>query len=291
MSLYISNRQLNRSAPTGHPYVPVLLERPETVLKHRIYPSDFELSSLMLDAYELTNTENAELYYPILPSPCPSLIFKFNHAMACGVLCGMTTTLKKLQLPPKFTVFCLRFRPGVLKLLSGETAKNLTDCSMPLETYLPHTGVLLNQIRTGESFHERNIRIHQYLRSRVDAAACVPIPLLRRSIEKIHASQGNVRIADLALEAGCSERYLGRIFHEHVGCSPKLYCEITRMQFSLNDILITRPKSLIRTAVSYGYFDQPHMNRSYQKLLGRTASDMRFFDDSACNVSSISVIL
>lgn len=290
MSLYISNRQLNRAAPTGHPYVPVLLERPETALQHRIYPADFELSPLLLDAYELTNTDNTDLYYPILPSTCPILILKFNRSMICSALCGVTTSLKKLHIPPKFTVFCLRFRPGVLKFLTGESAKNLTDSSVPMETYFPHTSLLLNQIRSGESFHERNIRIHQYLRSRLDLSACTP-PQLLGSVEKIHASQGNIRITDLAAEAGCSERYLGRIFQEHIGCSPKLYCEITRMQFSLNDILVTRPKSLIRTAVSYGYFDQPHMNRSYQKLLGRTASDMRFFDDSACSVSSISVIL
>ena len=64
-----------------------------------------------------------------------------------------------------------------------------------------------------------------------------------------------------------------------------------QLQFSLQEILAARPKSLAKTAISYGYFDQPHMNRAYQKFLGRTASDMRFFDDVSCSVSSISVIL
>lgn len=107
----------------------------------------------------------------------------------------------------------------------------------------------------------------------------------------IHQKRGIVRVSEIASAVGCSDRYLSRVFQVRVGVSPKLYCEIIQMQFSLQEILTTRPKSLAKTAITYGYFDQPHMNRAYQKFLGRTASDMRFFDDVSCSINSISVIL
>ena len=33
------------------------------------------------------------------------------------------------------------------------------------------------------------------------------------------------------------------------------------------------------------------MNRVYQKFLGRTASDMLFFNDTSCSINNISVII
>ena len=44
------------------------------------------------------------------------------------------------------------------------------------------------------------------------------------------------------------------------------------------EYLTYRTVSLMaQVAVRYGYFDQPHMNRIYHKLLGRTASEMRLY--------------
>lgn len=291
MSLYISNRQRHNSANLNPTYVPLLLERPETALQHRIYPVDYELSHLLVDAYEVTNNGPTDLYYPVLPNPCVCLYFKFNRSLAYSTLCGATTSLGKIHIPPKFTMFCVRFRPGVSDFFTSSPSKDLTNATFPIETFFPYTSKLVSDIQHGESFHERNLRIRQYLKTYTASTQYEPHSLLSQCLDMIHERRGIIRVSEIASAVGCSDRYLSRVFQVRVGVSPKLYCEIIQMQFSLQEILTTRPKSLAKTAISYGYFDQPHMNRAYQKFLGRTASDMRFFDDVSCSINSISVIL
>lgn len=291
MSLYISNRQRNNNANLNPTYVPLLLERPETELQHRIYPVEYELSHLLIDAYEVTNNSQTDLYYPILPSPCVCMYFKFNRSSASSTICGATTSLGKIHIPPKFTAFCVRFRPGITDFITSSPSKDLTNSTFLLESFFPYSSRLISDIQHGESFHERNLRFRQYLKTYTAALQYEPNALLNQCLDMIHKHRGIIRVSELAAAVGCSDRYLSRIFQLKVGISPKLYCEIIQMQFSLQEILTTRPKSLAKTAVSFGYFDQPHMNRAYQKFLGRTASDMRFFDDVSCSINSISVIL
>ena len=95
----------------------------------------------------------------------------------------------------------------------------------------------------------------------------------------------------MAQAAGCSERYLNRIFQERVGVSTKLFCELTQLQFSLHTIVTTKPKSLLSTAIACGYFDQTHMNRSYRKFLDCTASDIRYWDGGSVNLRRVDSIL
>ncbi len=291
MSLYISNRQRHNS-PSFYPtYVPLLLEQADTALQHRIYPIDYELSHLLIDAYEITNQGTTDLFYPILPTPCVCLYFKFSRSFASSTLCGATTSLGKLHIPPKFTVFCVRFHPGITDFFTTSPSKDLTNSTFPIETFFPYSSKLISDIQHGESFHERNLRIRQYLKTYTAALQYEPHLLLRQCVETIHRHRGVIRVSEIASAAGCSDRYLSRVFQVRVGISPKLYCEMIQLQCSLQEILTVRPKSLAKTAITYGYFDQPHMNRAYQKFLGRTASDMRFFDDVSCSINSISVIL
>ena len=291
MSLYISNRQKITGVRLNQTYVPLLLEQPETALQHRIYPVEYELSHLLIDAYEVTNNGTTDLYYPILPSPFVCMYFKFNRSLAYSTLCGATTSLGKLHIPPKFTVFCVRFRPGTTDFFTSAPSRDLTNTTFTLDSFFPYSSRLVSDIQHGESFHERNLRFRQYLKTYTAALQYRPQTLLHQCLDMIHKHRGIIRVSEIASTAGCSDRYLSRVFQMRVGISPKLYCEIIQMQFSLQEILTTRPKSLAKTAISYGYFDQPHMNRAYQKFLGRTASDMRFFDDVSCSINSISVIL
>jgi transcriptional regulator GlxA family with amidase domain len=166
----------------------------------------------------------------------------------------------------------------------------LTDRAAPLMRYLHGTGQLLTCLRRSESFHERCVLITRMLSAR-EAGQYRPMALLRRCIDLIHDSRGLARVSELASTVGCSDRYLNRVFQERVGISPKLYSEMIKLQFSLYSILTTRPKSLLDTAVNYGYFDQTHMNRSYRKFLDCTASDIRYADSRTISADDIPAAL
>ena len=278
MSLYISSRPAGRGrfSPPPPVRVPVLLRFQDIAMQHRIYPAEFDLSHLMIDSYEITNN-GKDLDYPIVPGNCYSMYFKFNRTLVSAGISGITTSMRKLRLPPGTTLFGVRFKPGTMTWFTDDPAQKMLDRLISMENVLPHSSELMQMIRESESFHERNLFIHQYLKKYIPAAYAHPPQRLKESLDAVDKQKGMCRVSELADFSGCSERYLGNLFQKYVGCSPKLYCEIMQMQYSLDDILQNQPKSLAQVAVAYGYFDQPHMNRVYHKLLGRTASDMRFF--------------
>jgi AraC-like DNA-binding protein len=288
MSLYISDRQINHDSQGEQSYVPILLESLEVRLKHRIFPPYYEFSKILLDSYEIHNRDGNELIYPIMPTGCVSLAFILGSLSYANIL-GAATAIRDLRVPPQTIAFCIRLHPGSFGCFSRVPASELTNQVIPLENHVHHTADLINDLRHGESFHERNVLFQRFLVS-IRAENFKPMDIVRKCIELIHANQGMIKILQLALTLGCSERYLNRVFQARVGVSPKQYCELTQLQCSLKEIITTKPKSLLNIAISYGYFDQTHMNRSYRKFLDCTASDMRYLGRKDLSLSEISTL-
>ncbi len=285
MSLYISRKQLDRDS-VERPPVPLLLMSPELNMQHRTFPKEFEFEALLQDMFELSNTGSREEPYFLLPSGCMTMIFHLSPQAASCLLCGSLTTIRRLRIPAGSVAFCVRFRPESSGWLVEHNASLLTDRAAPLGRYLGGSDQLLTSLRRSKSFHERCVLITHMLSARA-AGQYRPMAMLRRCMDLIYERCGLVRVGELASTAGCSERYLNRIFQERVGISPKLYSEMIQMQFSLYCIVTTRPKSLLDVAVNYGYFDQTHMNRLYRKFLDCTASDIRYADSTTISADDI----
>ena len=289
MSLYISSKQLLRDQEETAP-VPLLLSSPYLKMQHRLFPSDFEYGNLLQDLYELVNPGGEEEPYFLLPGGCMTMVFQMNARASSCILCGPLTMVRRLRIPPGSTVFCVRLKAGSGDWLADTGASLLTDRAVPLSQYLHGADQLLTNLRRGESFHERGILLCRALAAQ-DAGTYRPMALLQRCVNLVYESRGLLRVSELASTVGCSERYLNRIFQERIGISTKVFSEITQLQHSLYSILTTQPKSLLNTAVAYGYFDQTHMNRSYRKFMDCTASDVRYADSRGIHADDISAIL
>ena len=274
MSFYISANQVPRSAPESQELIPFLWNGPEFSLQHRIFPLEHELGHLIMDSFEIMNPGDATLSYPILTYGGLWAVFLFKRGLTRAELCGPATSLKKLSLPPHSSAFCMRFHPGSMRYFSPLSACELTGQSQPLSQYLSPRDNLAAAMRRGESFHARNVLLVRALCA-AGAARYRPFPLIAQSVRYISEQRGIVKVSQIASEMGCSERYLNRMFQEHIGISAKLFCELTQLQFSLYLIVATKPKALTSTAEHCGYFDQTHMNRSFRKFLDCTAGDMR----------------
>lgn len=205
-------------------------------------------------------------------------------------LCGPTTLLKKLSLPPQSSAFCMRFHPGSMRYFSPLSACELAGQSQPLSQYLSPPDNLASAMRRSESFHARNILLVRTLRA-AGAVYYRPFSLVGRSVRYISEHRGIVKVAQIASEMGCSERYINRMFQEHIGISAKLFCELVQLQFSLYLIVATKPKALMSTAECCGYFDQTHMNRSFRKFLDCTAGDMRAAGNGFINLQGAASLI
>ncbi|KXL52953.1 helix-turn-helix domain protein [Anaerotignum neopropionicum] len=290
MSFFISNKQAAKYRPSAQPLAPILLDGTGIQLQRRIFPHDHEHHNFILDTFEIANLSGEELHYPLIPNGYMSLYFILGNNASHGYVGGVLTFLRKLRIMPRSVAYCVHLHPDVVHWLFDIPANDLTDRALPLEQFLPQIDVFLNELKRGESFHERNILLSGYLNG-LNAAQFSPMALVSRCVGIILENQGVIKVAEIAAIVGCSERYLNRVFQEHVGVSTKLFSEMTQLQFSLHNILATSPKSLLNTAVSFGYFDQTHMNRSYQKFLDCTACDMRYANAHSLTWNTITNIL
>lgn len=82
-------------------------------------------------------------------------------------------------------------------------------------------------------------------------------------IEYIERRCGTTPVAELAYQAGLSERQLERLFHAHIGLSPKLFSRIVRYQ-AIRESLAAGALLSADLAVKFGYTDQSHLWRDYQ---------------------------
>jgi AraC-like DNA-binding protein len=100
--------------------------------------------------------------------------------------------------------------------------------------------------------------------------------LIRYCTDRIFEKNGNIKISELGTETGYSERYLGKVFEKYVGISPKMYCEIMRLQNSLNKLVNgSKQEPLINLALDSGFFDHAHMNRCYKRFLHCSSGTLR----------------
>lgn len=272
MAFYISNKQILPTQRISPEYIPTLLEA-KYGLKHRVFSPPHKFSKILMDSYEIVNRKDRELIYPVVPTGCVILFFLLGRN-GRGELWGCNTVMKNLVVPPKMTAYCLRLRPGAFRLFSRVGASELTDQIVPIEQWIPTIERLYQPMRYAESFHERNIIVQRFIEKNHGSDFHIN-DKIKKSIEYIQKYEGVLKINDLAEYVACTTRYLSRIFLQHVGIATKMYCQIFQLNISLQSILTVRPKSLLDTAIAFGYVDQAHMNRVYRKYLACTAYDMK----------------
>lgn len=92
--------------------------------------------------------------------------------------------------------------------------------------------------------------------------------LAQRTLTAIYRERGAISVRLLADEFDVSTRTLQLTFRDEIGIPPKLFCSQIRCQLAAQSCGPQRTNS--RIAVDHEYYDQPHMNRDFQRFLGMT---------------------
>ena len=93
-------------------------------------------------------------------------------------------------------------------------------------------------------------------------------PLIRFSLNALHASPGTTTVAELARTTGFSSRYLSQLFSEHIGVPPKLYCRILRFQQAVQQLHAGADIPWPELALACGYYDQSHFANDFRAFSG-----------------------
>lgn len=108
---------------------------------------------------------------------------------------------------------------------------------------------------------------------------------IEKIVGHISAEKGQLNMAALSAYTGWHERKLERCFATHIGISPKKYTDIVRLQSFIKQLKTSR--NLTAASHAAGYYDQPHLIRTFRKHTGLTPSQYLHANPLAVNFLSI----
>lgn len=234
-----------------------------------VVPEGHPLYGIISDFYQFDATAPGSEVC-VIPDGCIDLLFCFDGHGVTKTLEGYH--LQRITIPIRQTgsAFGVRFMPGALTSLIKIQTSELIGRQIPLADVLKQDPALDRMDSTTE-FEERIAVVSGYLINKIHKMYG-SADIVRYCTEKIITCQGKVLVGDLSKETGYTVRYLRNLYYQHVGISPKEFCEIIQFQTSLFQfaclLKANKSISLCDFAVDAGYYDQSHMNKCYQRMIG-----------------------
>ena len=155
--------------------------------------------------------------------------------------------------------------PVGARMLLGIPMRELTGQTVALDDLLDRE--LPEQLAALRDWPARFAALDAVLLRRLREAR-KPRPDVAYAWSRLDAARGGVPVAELCRELGCSGRHLSARFGEEVGMTPKAFSRVLR--FERAAALLAAGTAPAEVAPTCGFFDQPHLNREFRALAGRT---------------------
>ncbi len=196
----------------------------------------------------------------VLPDGCMDLVFDFGDPPR-GYAVGAMTRAVPLRMAGRIEVLGVRFRPGgaALPLPAGE----LTDRSAALDDL--GLGAACARV-LDEGSARAALPVLAGLLAALPSRGAEPVAAAAWA--RLRHSAGALPVRELAAQLGVGERRLQRVFHDHVGLTPKEAARVARLSAALAMLRAGPELPLGRVALRAGYYDQAHFNREFARLVG-----------------------
>src|SRR5262245_9860208 len=164
----------------------------------------------------------------------------------------------------------IHFTPLGARRFLGMPGSGLTSRIVELSDVLPEADELAEELYELPTWDARFDRLERAVLARAHAAPLLP-PAVEFAWRRLRDTHGGAGVAELASELGCSRRHLSQRFGSEVGLPPKALARVLRFQRAVG--LLRAGGELADVAYTCGYYDQPHFNRDFRALAGRTPSE------------------
>ncbi|MDR1156922.1 MAG: helix-turn-helix domain-containing protein [Oscillospiraceae bacterium] len=199
-----------------------------------------------------------------VPDGCIDILFSCDPRRPEAAVCGTVTENTRVAIEPDVTYFGVRFHPGVLSLRFGIKDADLVNNRLLLSN-LPGGRQLVEQIVGTDAFTRRiDLFADHFLNGVGDWTDSPSGRLLSVLLGLILSRSGDIQVRELEEETGYSARYIDKVFHSHMGVSPKAYCKFIRFQTFLHRMNTQGGQTLVNFAVDAGYYDHSHMLRDFK---------------------------
>jgi AraC-like DNA-binding protein len=122
------------------------------------------------------------------------------------------------------------------------------------------------QMAETKCFHKRVQIVEGHLvGAAAKASSCTAV---MASAQRIFRERGAIRVRTSANQTSLSVRQYERRFLDEIGITPKLFARITRYQMAMDAKMATPARSWLTIAHEFGYHDQMHMIKDFQRLSG-----------------------
>lgn len=205
----------------------------------------------------------------VLPDGCTDIVL---HLTGAGRVLRSVHVVGTMTRPLTFSLaetsehLGIRFHPGCAAAFFGISAVALTDHSADLDALWddePASEQLAGKRTTGARLRW----LERQLLRRLDRVAGTAL-LTKRVAALIRETGGQLRIDELTARTGCTRQYLGRVFAEHLGVSPKHYARIERFVRLARRVDKTPAADWADLAAEHGYYDQAHLIHEFREFTG-----------------------
>ncbi len=196
--------------------------------------------------------------YPVMPDGTQAIYMSPLGSMVGGA----QTASKNIQLLQPGEYFGVWFFPAALRHFFTLDLSEIVDQIVGSE-YLgckPFNG-LHEQVYRCKDFLQRAEVCEQWL---MDNYSLTLAPQFDDALSIIYQSSGNERIGCIAKRIGWSSRHLNRFFLQHTGVGTKAFSNIVRAQSVCRELFF-RESEVKNGSVEFGYYDQAHLIKSFQK--------------------------
>lgn len=220
--------------------------------------------------WELRTSEKlpAGYSYRVVSDGCVDLLMDCNDFEGM-LIAGIANAAFDIPMQSTPSYFGIRFLPGCVNYFFNFPVGAIADEMIPADTIIRKELSAFASLLFEEPTMAKKIRIAEsFLLSRLINNKASLHPRLSAALHHIFSTSGNVPIETGAAE-WISPRQLRRLFHQHIGCSPKLFARIVRFQHTLKKIK-NEPGN--HSFYHDGYYDQAHFIKEFKTFYGETPS-------------------
>jgi|GEM_PF-3367073 len=221
---------------------------------------------------------------PLLLDGCTDLLFGLagqiqyersthQHTFkTIGTLLGPQTKPYRMKPLGRIHLFVIRFKPGVIYPLFGISGRQLTNNAIPFADIFYNDANSLEEV-LWDTYQRKNIRVTNFisivehaLRSHVRRIN--PESLVNRAVLLLFQNHGVLPINEVCERTNTSRQHLARLFHDHVGMSPKLLARVFRFRHALEQLEKDDFSDWPTFAIDAGYYDQSHLIADFTEFTG-----------------------
>jgi len=262
-----------------------------------------ELSRYIRKIFFIESRDSTKHFQKVIPNPFPNFSFFSDLVPIPNVNNKIEPIIQKLNFsgPIVYKDIVLEYFGKIDHLVYEFTASGFYSLfhispSNIIDDLIPFSNIISNEIRgrleheltTVKEISQQKKIIEEFLieRSKHSLPVC---KYIEKALEIAEKHQGYISVNSLAKQVNISARQLRRKFKEIVGLSPKMYCEILNVHYSITYMQTKNFSSIQDISNSTDFFDLAHFCHTFKKIMKSKPtefinSEIDDFSKSICTI-------